>query len=206
MNKKSLLITLIVALSALLAVLVLWNPQPHGDPSLSDAANLAPPPQGGEFSINTLDGRISLSDMRGKVVVLYFGYMLCPDICPTSLGFTAVALNQLSDTERAQVQTVFVSVDPDRDSLERLKDYASYFHPSMIGGTDTQENIDAMVAQYGASYRKVDTDTSLGYLVDHSATLYVIDREGKLFKNLPHGIEPSKIRAALQEALGETQG
>ena len=94
-------------------------------------------PTGGDFTLQSATGPVTLKDYRGKVVLLYFGYTYCPDICPTSLTATAQALGQLAPAELARVQTLFVSVDPERDTPARLKDYGAFFHPSIIGVTGT---------------------------------------------------------------------
>ncbi len=204
MNKNKLLLALIAGLVIALAwVTLLWNPQSSEPHSLADSPEISQAPTGGEFSVNTADGKFNLSDYKGRVVALYFGYTLCPDVCPTSLGFTAAALRQLTDEELSGIQTLFVSVDPDRDDVEHLKDYAQYFHPSMIGGTDSREVIDKIVKQYGASYRFVETESSLKYLVDHSSTIYLIDKTGALSQTITHGTLPSEIAVALREELGK---
>ncbi len=87
-------------------------------------------PLGGDFTLQSVAGPVSLKDLHGKVVLLYFGYTKCPDVCPTSLSFMTQALNEMTDDELAKVQGVFVSVDPKRDTVESLKEYVEYFHPN----------------------------------------------------------------------------
>ncbi|MES9878957.1 MAG: SCO family protein [Candidatus Sedimenticola sp. PURPLELP] len=200
--KKPLLLLLIAVLSvALVWVVFFWSPQGKDpvDPAISDR------PTGGDFVFQSHAGPVALQDMRGKVVVLYFGYTWCPDICPTSLGFLAAALNELSPQQQAQFQGVFVSVDPERDTLEKLKTYAGYFHHKIVGVTGTPEQIDLAVKSYGAAYRMQKLDSEAQYLVDHSADLYLIDKQGRLAKTLRHGTRPEEILDAILQLL-EPQG
>lgn len=203
MNKKPLLLVI----SSLLLLVLVWivalsgpssNPE-QGVESLS--SKLRKPPTGGDFTVNSVNGVINLSDYKDKAVVLYFGYTLCPDICPTSLGFLSAALNQLEESEINNIQGIFISVDPDRDELEHLDNYAKYFHKNMIGATAEKSVVDEIVNRYGASYRMVETESSLGYLVDHSAAIYFIDKQGKLAKSLPHGTLPAEMASALRELI-----
>lgn len=159
-------------------------------------------PRGGAFEFQSLAGPVSLEQLRGKVVVLYFGYTWCPDICPTSLGMLSAALSELTEQELAGLRSLFISVDPERDTLEKLATYADYFHPNLIGVTGAREQIDAAVARYGAAYRIVK-EAKMGdrYVVDHSADLYLIDRRGGLVRSIPHGTPPEQILAALRSEL-----
>ncbi|MCP4129331.1 MAG: SCO family protein, partial [Gammaproteobacteria bacterium] len=121
--KRGALIGLILLLAAASVWLgIYW--QPEGTVS----SEIAPAPQGGDFVLASAAGPVELAAMRGKVVVLFFGYTTCPDVCPTSLAILSMALNGLSEGEVEQVQGVFVSVDPERDSLEHLQEYGRYFH------------------------------------------------------------------------------
>lgn len=203
MNKKPLLLVI----SSLLLLVLVWivalsgpnESREQGHENL--ASELRKPPTGGDFTVDTLNGPVSLSDFKGKAVIVYFGYTLCPDICPTSLGFLSAALNQLEASELDKIQGIFISVDPDRDKLEHLDNYAKYFHKSLIGATKEKDVIDKIIHQYGASYRMVKTESSLGYLVDHSAAIYFIDKDGKLAKSLPHGTLPGEMATTLRELI-----
>jgi len=202
-NKNSLAVLLIAILSiALVWVLFFWNPS--GEKTVSNhQLDLVATPVGGDFTIETQEGDLSLKDLRGKVVVLYFGYTKCPDICPTSLALLTQALNQLSEKELAEIQSIFVSVDPERDNVTRLKEYAAYFHPNIIGATAEKEVIDKITKQYGAAYRMVDSDSAAGYLVDHSSYTYLIDKQGKLRKTLAHGTAPDIVLKEIRKLLAE---
>lgn len=160
-------------------------------------------PTGGDFSVKIKGKNISLSDYRGKVVVLYFGYTTCPDICPTSLGLLAQALNQMTESELLGVQSIFISVDPDRDDVAQLDQYTKYFHPSIIGATAEQGEIDRITKRYGAAYKKVEGNSAAGYLVDHSSYTYIIDKTGKLRESLAHGTPSAEMLTVVQKLLLE---
>jgi len=156
----------------------------------------------GDFVLQSATGPVALADYRGKVVVLYFGYAFCPDVCPTSLGILSLALNELSAEELDSVQPLFISVDPERDTPERLKTYAEAFHPSIIGITGSTLDIAEVAQQYGVLYAKVEMpDSALGYSVDHSSMYYVINRDGTLNQKISHGTDPKKVAAVLRQVL-----
>ncbi|MCP4041796.1 MAG: SCO family protein [Gammaproteobacteria bacterium] len=150
-------------------------------------------PQGGDFTLSAPHGPFRLQDMRGKVVLIYFGYTFCPDICPTNLALISQALNALTEEELTRVQGLFVSVDPARDTLERLARYADYFHPAIMAATGDPDTVARTADLYGAAYRKVEGESQGGYLVDHSSYTYVIAPDGSLSASLPHATPPSEI-------------
>lgn len=199
-------------LLANLGLALFWQPVPprHARelpaPEESPQA-LAAVPAGGDFSFDTQYGPFRLADHRGKVVVLYFGYTFCPDVCPTTLLAIGAALKELGAQEAARVCTVFVSVDPQRDTVTQLADYVRFFHPSIIGATGDRERIDDAVRRYGASYAIHTPKDGDRYVVDHSALTYLIDRDGKLAATLPHGAPPEHVAAAIRKLLSTpTQG
>jgi protein SCO1/2 len=196
-------LALVVLLAAVLAWL-LWFWQPAGeDGQAHRRLDLAGAPAGGDFELRGADGPVALSDFRGKVVLLYFGYTWCPDICPTNLAIIAYALKQLTPQERDRVQVLFVSVDPERDTPERLAEYAAYFDPGILGITGSEAQVAAAAARYGAAYRRTEqTDSAMGYLVDHSAFTYVIDQDGRLVDTLAHATPAEAILARVHGLLG----
>ncbi len=158
-------------------------------------------PKGGDFTLHSGDKDISLSDFDNKIRFIFFGYTSCPDICPTALSFISASLKQLIPEELEQVQVFFISVDPDRDTPQKLADYTKYFHPKIIGITGTKDEIDQVVKQYGAVYRKVESDSAMGYLVDHSASVYVIGKKGKIVDMLPHGLPVEAITKTIRDLM-----
>ncbi len=169
---------------------------------MAPATDLAPETRvGGDFTLQSADGPVSLADYRGKVGMVYFGYTSCPDICPTSLTMMASAMKLLSPQEQAQVYGIFISVDPERDTPANMKEYAGYFHPNFIGVTGTPPQIAEIAAKYGAYYKKAEIEGSMGYAVDHSSTIYIIDKNGKVEDQIIHGASPESIAASIRRLL-----
>ena len=158
-------------------------------------------PGNGDFILHDGKQKIQLSDYKGKAVFIFFGYTLCPDICPTSLAFMSGALKNLAEEELKKVQVLFISVDPERDTPEKLRSYTEYFHHKIRGISGTKEEIDKVVAQYGASYKMVKSDSAMGYLVDHTASFYVVDTKGKLVNLLPHGLPVKQITEVIRDLI-----
>lgn len=163
---------------------------------------LQSPDQAYDFTLQVVDGEtVHLSDYRGKLVLVYFGYTFCPDVCPATLGTVAQALNQLGQ-KADEVQVIMISVDPGRDSPEKLAEYVSHFNPSFVGGTNSPEEIAKITSRYGIYYKISSEATSNGdYLVDHTATLMVIDRGGHLKLVLPFGVTANEIADDLKYLL-----
>jgi protein SCO1/2 len=157
--------------------------------------------KGGEFTLDSSNGKVSLNQFKDKVVLIYFGYTWCPDVCPTNLSMLASALSQLTENEKKQVQGIFISVDPDRDNVQRLAEYTHFFHEKIIGLTGTKEQIDDIAKRYGVSFRLVKQDSATDYVVDHSSETYVIDKQGKLQEALPHAALPDQILVTIRKYL-----
>jgi protein SCO1/2 len=159
---------------------------------------------GGDFELPAHTGRVfRLADARGKAVLLFFGYTFCPDVCPTTLG-TVAQVEKLLGGQRDRLQTVFVSVDPERDTLERLKEYVEHFPIQVVAATDTLARIDPVVQQYAAFYEKQPSDSAMGYLVDHTSRLFLIDTRGKVRYLFRYGETAETIAEGVRLVLAET--
>lgn len=158
-------------------------------------------PGGGDFTLQSAGGPVSLAALRGNVVLVYFGYASCPDVCPTSLALTAQGLGRLAPEERERVRVLFVSVDPARDTPQKLAQYAAHFHPGITGVTGTPELVAEIAARYGAAFRIQPVESAAGYVVDHSSFTSVVAPDGRLAGRLPHGAQPDEIAAAVRRAL-----
>ena len=169
--------------------------------SSSNSASQLHLPGGGDFTLHEGDKPVSLSDFKGKTVLLFFGYTSCPDVCPTSLAFLSSSLKSLSEAELKKVQVLFVSVDPDRDTPEKLHEYTQYFHSKIKGVTGSKTEIDKVVKQYGAAYQKVASESAMGYLVDHSSSVFVINSQGKFVDMLPHGLPVEEITKTIKNSF-----
>lgn len=155
---------------------------------------------GGPFTLETKNGPFSLSDIEGKVGVVYFGFLSCTEACPASIGVVQAAYKQLTNDERSGVQFLFVSVDPERDSLEDLYDFGDYYDNDLLALTGSQEKIDKVTSDYGVFFELTDLEGSaLGYTVDHSSRFYMIDKEGELFTTMSHSTTPSELAARIKQ-------
>jgi protein SCO1/2 len=156
---------------------------------------------GGDFTLTDARGRKrSLADFRGKVVVLYFGFTTCPDICPTDLLEISTAVKALGK-EAKSLQPLFVTLDPARDKPALIAEYVKNFHPSFIALTGTDAEIGAVAKAYDVSYRKVPVAGPFGYTIDHTSSTYVIDRQGKYASSIPPGTPHDRIARILHAQL-----
>jgi protein SCO1/2 len=159
---------------------------------------------GGDFALTDHNKqRFELQSLRGKVVMIFFGYSMCPDVCPTTLSkLTRVAMRLGSDSTK--VKTLYITVDPDRDTPDVLKADLSLFRLDALGLTGTRAEIDKVVAQYGAKYQIVQTPQSAGkYSVSHSTTLYVLDGKGVVQQSFPYEATVDEIVAGLRPLITE---
>lgn len=163
-----------LALTAL-AALVGWQAwRWFGTAPLEDAVTI-----GGPFTLTATDGRrVTDQDFRGRWMLIYFGFTWCPDVCPTELAVMAAAIDRLgADGDR--IQPIMITVDPERDTVELLRDYVAAFHPRMVGLTGTLAEIQAVAAAYRVFFAKTEPDANGDYLVDHSSVVYLMDDEGR---------------------------
>lgn len=157
---------------------------------------------GGDFTLTDHHGKpFSLQSARGKVALLYFGYTSCADVCPTTLVDVAAAMRKLGPEAAARVQPLMITVDPKRDTLERLRAYLPYFHPSMLGLSGSTQEIDQVAKQYRAPRYVRAPDPHGFYVVDHSSNLFVIDTEGTLAYLISYGTPSDEIVKVVMELL-----
>ena len=155
-----------------------------------------------DFTVENIDGKLTKDSLKGKALAVYFGYTYCPDVCPTSLSSLAAALKEMGEEKTKDFVGVFISVDPNRDTVENLRDYAKYFHPNFIGATSNKENIDEITKRYGSYYKKIELDNSaMGYSVSHTSFIYLFDKDGKFIDRVDHFSDPSKIKESLEKVF-----
>lgn len=160
------------------------------------------PAFGGDFTLTNQDNqRFRLEDVRGRPVLLFFGYTSCPDMCPVTMSRIMGALSRVG-SRAPEVVTLFVSVDPKRDTPAVLKEYVGSFKTPLIGLTGTDEEIARVASAYHASYELVPTGTR-NYLVNHTSAMFLIDRQGKLRRYFKYDEEPETLAAALGTVLDE---
>lgn len=159
---------------------------------------------GGDFKLTDQNEQeFRLSDHRDKVIALFFGYTHCPDICPDTLATVSTAMNLLQDSK--DVQVVFVSVDPSRDTPAFLKSYLAYFDESYIGLSGEWSELKQVAQQWNARFSTPETPVTDNYFVDHSADIYVIERGGKVHGVVPYGLPSEHLAKVLQGALSQKQ-
>jgi protein SCO1/2 len=137
---------------------------------------------------------------EGKVILVYFGYTKCPDVCPTTLSTAAQAIEDLGD-QGDNVELWMVTVDPDRDDPETLAGYMTFFHPRFLGVTGSADDIDRAASAYGVFYQLGEGTPETGYTVDHTATLMGIGPDGALRITWPTGVTSEALAADIDELL-----
>ncbi|HTB66012.1 MAG TPA: SCO family protein [Steroidobacteraceae bacterium] len=160
-----------------------------------------PPRQAPDFSLQGSNGQpLQLSQYRGKAVLLAFGYSHCLSVCPITLHTFAQTLRQLG-TAAAGVQVVYVTVDPQRDTAAKLQAFVSGFDPRILGGTGTDQQLAQVRKDYGVTATRIPDGNS--YMYDHSSSIYLIDRVGRLRALMPYGHPSDDFVHDLRILLGE---
>jgi len=157
----------------------------------------------GDFILSSSTGPVSLKQFRGKAVILFFGYTHCPDVCPTAMSNVAAAMDLLSDTEQAEVQPLFITVDPVRDSVAHLTEYVGFFHPKLIGLSGSEAQIKKAAELFSVQYFR-DEWADAGkdnYYLNHTAYLFLIDPDGKVTDLMSDHTMPEDIAAALRQVI-----
>ena len=161
-------------------------------------------PVGGPFELTDQAGHTRTErDFRGRLMLVYFGFTYCPDICPTDLQAIALALDKLgADAER--VQPLFVTVDPERDTVQHLAEYVPLFHPRLIGLTGSLEAIRKAASAYKVYFAKVPVGKEANdYTVDHTAFIYLMDRDGNYLGFFPPGTSADRMVEIIRPRLAE---
>ena len=183
MDRKTLLVGLgAFLLIAIVAAGVLLFSEPAGFRGTTYAE---PYPVAADIELKQANGSsFRLSDLRGKVVALFFGYTSCPDVCPTTMAELDQALEKMGD-QANQVQVLYVTVDPERDTPERVQEYVRHFNPTFIGLSGSEAELTKVWNDYGVFREIVEGGSAAGYLVDHTARVTVIDQDGNLRLSFP---------------------
>jgi len=170
---------------------------------LMDAVMWNREPIGGPFALTDQNGvRRTDADFRGKLMLVYFGFTYCPDICPTDLQQMALAVDQLGPAG-GTVQPVFITVDPARDTVEHLKDYMALFHPRFVGLTGDAAAIRQAARAYRVYYEKVEREDKSDYTLDHSVFIYLMDRDGRYLGFFPPGTSAERLAETMRSHLPE---
>jgi protein SCO1/2 len=156
---------------------------------------------GGPFTLTDQMGRTTTEqDFRGKLTLLYFGYVFCPDACPTALQNMADAVDQLGPAGD-EVVPLFITVDPARDTVEVLKDYAEAFHPRLRALTGTPEQIAAAAKAYRVYFKKAEESAPGEYLMDHSSIIFLLGRDGRYLTHFTHFAPPEQMAEEIKKRL-----
>ncbi|NVK19603.1 MAG: SCO family protein [Methylocystaceae bacterium] len=159
------------------------------------------PAIGGEFELIDHKGNtVTQEDLLGSYTLVYFGYTFCPDVCPTSLQTAATALEMIPMRKSNKVVSLFITVDPERDTPEVMAEYIKHFHKSLIGLTGSLEQVSKAAKAYKIYFKKVveEGKEEEDYLLDHSAFQYLLGPDGKFITHFRHGITPEEMAEKLK--------
>lgn len=185
----------VLALVGVIGLVLLFRPQ---GPLLDNAG---PTTIGGPFSLVDHHGaRTTNRSWPDRYLLIYFGFTYCPDICPTALLKMSAALDLLGDAAD-EIQPLFITVDPERDTPEALADYVRAFHPRLLGLTGTVEEIARAARAYSVTYAKVDDPGLSEYVIDHTSIIYLMDPQGRYVRHFSHLTDPADMAQTIQKAL-----
>ena len=160
---------------------------------------------GGDFTLQSPEGPVSLSDFRGSVVLIFFGYTSCPSVCPISLATIGYAFNKMNQKDLNRTKALFISLDPERDTLETLKQYTGYFHKNIVGLTDNIEVLTRVAKQYGMKYEKtIVPESELGYVISHSSDIIVLNLKGDHSGSFPHNTDSKPLVNHIRNILDKS--
>jgi protein SCO1/2 len=197
MDRKNILFGVLVAL-----LLVAIGVYEYTLPPTLHGAIIDPPKQMNNFNLSGANGPVSLSDFHGKLAVVFFGFTHCDDICPLTLAKLNDALTRLG-SQSTQVNVIFISVDYKRDTPQISGAYASKFRPEFVGLSGSQAEIDAVTKDFGIAYSLGEPDASGSYEVQHTATLLLLDQQGRLLMTWTTDQQPDEIASDLGVILGK---
>ena len=159
---------------------------------------------GGPFTLTTQAGKtVTDADFKGKYLLVYFGYTFCPDMCPTGLQSIAHAMDQLGPTAE-KVQPLFITIDPARDTEEKLREYTASFNPKILGLRGTDEQTASVAKEYQVVYKKQESEDGPDqYMMDHTSLIYLMDPNGKFIAIYPEQVDPATLVKAIRTASGD---
>lgn len=193
----------LLLVGAALSVAWLAGCNQEGDSAAFNSTDITGAEFGNRFDLVDHRGEArQLDDFRGKVVVLFFGFTHCPDVCPTTLAEFNAVLGQIGDEAAQRVQVLFVTVDPERDTPEVLSSYVTAFNPGFLGLTGTPEQIADVAREFRIIYKKVEGSRPGNYSVDHSAGTYIFDTQGRLRLYARYGQGHESLAQDIERLLG----
>ena len=157
---------------------------------------------GGPFTLTDQRGaEVTEQDFAGRYMLVYFGYTYCPDVCPMTLANMTQAVDLLPPEESEQVVPIFITVDPERDTVEQLAEYATLFHPRLVALTGSPEATKAAAQAYRVYFAKAGDKDSDAYLMDHSSFIYLMGPDGRYVRHFAHNAAPEEIATAIEEVI-----
>lgn len=194
---------LIAGAAFALLALQLVTGRPFGPPRYNGTVLESPRPVP-DVALTAHTGRpVSLRELQGRVLLIYFGYTSCPDACPATMVRLAAAVEELRPEQQEEVQVILISVDPERDTPERLADYVTHFSPWFLGMTGSEDDLEAVTAPFGVYFEKGERLGSDGYLVDHTASVFAVDKESRLRLIYSYATPAQEIVADLRYLVRE---
>jgi protein SCO1/2 len=185
----------LIGLTAVVGTLV------YARPHTFQGSLYEPPLPAADFALSDQHGQsFQLSQNQGDIVLMFFGYSNCPDVCPVTLSDFKKVKEELGQ-QADRVRFVFITTDPERDSPERLLEYLGYFDPGIIGLTGSRSELEKVWDAYGVYQAKVETGSVSGYTVDHTSRVYLIDSEGNFLMTFPFGTEARAMAGDVAELL-----
>ena len=187
----------------LLAAVFLWMlpPDKTVPPELQSVLRPEPKPLQAFSLTDQYQQAVNLEHLQGKWSFIFFGYTYCPDICPTTLSTLTRMVRKLQNDPQSpeNIQVVFVSVDPQRDTPEVIEGYLKYFNEAFVGITGEQQDIDSLARQFGAGYMKEPDTTPGQYLVSHTSSIFLVDPQGRLLASFSPPHDPNTIIDQFQQ-------
>ncbi|HMN36861.1 MAG TPA: SCO family protein [Hyphomicrobium sp.] len=201
MNYRGPLLAVAGLVAGGLAALLVVGP-PSGTMLPQGSVETGKPLVGGPFALTDQTGkRVTDKDFLGKYMLVFFGYTHCPDVCPSGLQVMSAALAKLGDKAK-DVVPVFITLDPERDTPEKLADYLHSFDPRFIGLTGSKQDVESATKAYRVYRQVVPDDKTPGeYTIDHSAIIYLMDKSGQFVTHIPHTNDVDRVVSTLQKAL-----
>lgn len=154
-------------------------------------------PEGGDFTLKTPTGKLDTAELRGKTVFIFFGFLHCPNVCPTTVHQLNRFAKTLSERQQKAIAMIFVTVDPKRDTPENLKEHFSKLHPSFIPAYGTEEEVREALKLYGGDYKVYNPDKPDEMMIDHTSSIFVINRQGVWVNSLPYDSSVDALSHAL---------
>lgn len=200
MSRKT--VTIILGLLVALGIAAIGLIQ-SGAGSLIATQESGTPLIGGAFELTDHKGKkVTDKDYRGKFMLVYFGFTYCPDVCPTELQHIAGALDVIGENRRKHLTPLFVTIDPERDTIDLMSNYVENFHPDLVGLVGTVEQIKKITEAYRVYSKKVmEKDSPDGYTMDHSALVFLMDDKGRYVRHFSYGTDPDRMAKGIIESM-----